>query len=472
MAKSWRNLPIRVRGTVILGIPVVCLLTVISAFAWLKASLVEDETWVQHTQTVRLETKRLLKALVDAETGVRGFGLTRRDEFLQPYNKAQIVIPLSLQRLETLVQDNPQQLKQLDQIERLVNRNLALFEQKVTLTRDLKRIGSENQGSTAALYDWLEEGKGTMDRTREALEQFAKTEETLLRQRRKHRDLSRQVTWIVLCIFGAIALLGSVLAIRLFYELERELSQREMNFREANQRLSLVCQQLERFTANASHELRTPLAAVLSNAQVGLMILEDEEESSQEMQKRLDNIINLTKQMSTLVSDLLFLARHEGLLSSKQLKPVELNRLIETLALQWEKTAQHQGLDFSKKCPSVKVKVQGDETLLRSAIENLLSNACRYTNPGGRISLALQLHEEQISIHVTDTGIGIPETGLAHIFECFYRGHHSRQKTQGFGLGLAIAQHIIQAHGGKITVTSEIGQGSTFSIFLPQISNL
>jgi len=83
----------------------------------------------------------------------------------------------------------------------------------------------------------------------------------------------------------------------------------------------------------------------------------------------------------------------------------------------------------------VKVKVQGDETLLRSAIENLLSNACRYTNPGGRISLALQLHEEQISIHVTDTGIGIPETGLDHIFECFYRGHHSYQKTQGFGLG-------------------------------------
>ena len=74
----WQTLPIRVRGTLIITIPVTCLFTALSAFAWLKASLVEDETWVQHTQVVRLETKLLLNALIDAETGVRGYGLTQQ----------------------------------------------------------------------------------------------------------------------------------------------------------------------------------------------------------------------------------------------------------------------------------------------------------------------------------------------------------------------------------------------------------
>jgi signal transduction histidine kinase len=469
LTQHWINLPIRVRGTIIVAIPVVCLLTAISAFAGLKASLVEDETWVQHTQTVRLETKRLLKALVDAETGVRGYGLTRRDEFLMPYQQAQLVIPLSLQRLETLVQDNPQQLQQLATIERLVDENLALFERKILLTSDLKRSTQESDRVSAAiLYDWWEQGKATMDRTRQELDRFAKTEEELLRQRLEHRDFYRQVTWVVLCTFGAIALLSAAIAIHLFYQLETELSKREVNLREANQRLEVVCEQLQRFTANASHELRTPLAGVLSNAQVGLMVLEEPEESSEELQKRFENIVTLTKEMSRLVSDLLFLARHEGLLSSEQLKTIDLTSLVQALANEWEKTAQDYGLRLIRDCPQEKVTVNGDQNLLRSAIANLLSNACRYTKAGGTIRLGLQLNRETLCVEVSDTGIGISPTAVPHIFERFYRSH-SQQKP-GFGLGLAIAQHIVQIHGGTINVSSTVGEGSTFQIILPKCS--
>ncbi|MEL6322256.1 MAG: CHASE3 domain-containing protein, partial [Cyanobacteria bacterium J06626_14] len=136
----WRTLPIRVRGTLIIFIPVTCLFAALSAFAWLKASLVEDETWVQHTQVVRLETKQLLNALIEAETGVRGYGLTQRVEFLIPYNTAQAAIPTSLDRLEDLVQDNPQQTERIQNIRSLVDENLTIFQQKIALQKDLKRI--------------------------------------------------------------------------------------------------------------------------------------------------------------------------------------------------------------------------------------------------------------------------------------------------------------------------------------------
>ena len=447
-----------------MAIPVACLFTAIAAFAWLKASLVEDETWVQHTQTVRLETKLLLKALVDAETGVRGYGLTQRDEFLEPYRHAKVVIPFLLHRLESLVQDNPQQLEQLDRIEALVDRNLVLFEQKVFLTSELKQ---RDRITTARLYDWLEEGKATMDQTREEIDRFAKTEEDLLIQRLKHRDFHRQVTWTVLCLFGAIARLSGFLAIHLFYQLERELTHRQLKLRDANQRLEVVCEQLQRFTSNASHELRTPLAGVLSNAQVGLMALEDEEDSSEELEKRFRNIVTLTKEMSRLVTDLLFLARHEGLLSSETLKAVDLTGLVTRLAEEWRKSAEDQGLTLNTDCLCENVIVKGDESLLRSAIANLLSNACRYTHAGGSITLRLDRSRENIYLAVEDTGIGISETSLPHIFERFYRSHDGSRKKQGFGLGLAIAQHIIHVHGGEIKVTSTAGQGSTFQIILP-----
>lgn len=112
----WSQLPTRIPGTLIIAIPVTCLFTTLSAFAWLKVSLIEDEEWVQHTQIVRLETKRLLNALVDVETGVRGYGLTFREEFLTPYHQAITIIPNCLKRLQYLVADNPEQTILLQEI--------------------------------------------------------------------------------------------------------------------------------------------------------------------------------------------------------------------------------------------------------------------------------------------------------------------------------------------------------------------
>lgn len=228
--------------------------------------------------------------------------------------------------------------------------------------------------------------------------------------------------------------------------------------------------QLQRFTADASHELRAPLAAVLSNAQVGL--LSPVSDGTQQLQ-RLENIVEISKSMSVLISNLLFLARHEGRLASEVLKSINLASLLQPLADEYAAQADEQKLSFIIHPPVQPVSLIADPDLLQQAVNNLLNNAFKYTRSGGIVHLRFFTQSRRVIIQVEDNGIGIPATDLPHIFERFYRVDTARSRqTGGYGLGLAIAQQIVQAHGGQIAVKSVVGQGSTFQIELPLKSSL
>jgi signal transduction histidine kinase len=219
---------------------------------------------------------------------------------------------------------------------------------------------------------------------------------------------------------------------------------------------------LERFTANASHELRNPIAAILNNAEVGLMA-----ESPSEQQFRLQRIVDLSQSMNTLINSLFLLAR-QGQTGFSSPSPVNLTHLLRQLGEEYEERATERGVRWTQTLLPETVVIRGHWELLRLAVANFLSNACRYTPEQGMIHLRLTKQGNWAQVSISDTGVGIPAEALPHIFERFYRVDSDRSRQSGgFGLGLAIAHRIITLHGGQIRVASQPGQGSTFCIELP-----
>lgn len=229
------------------------------------------------------------------------------------------------------------------------------------------------------------------------------------------------------------------------------------------ERLEKAFQRQKQFTSDASHELRTPLAVIEAESTLAL----EKDRPSSDYRQSLETISQESKRMSSLIEQLLALARADAGKEQWNFTEVNLGELITDLATDVEVLCQEKGLRF-RSGQTEELVVRGDEARLRELFMNLLDNAIRYTPAPGTISMSLRREGHMAIVAVKDTGVGIPAEDIPSIFERFYRVDKSRSRTEGgTGLGLAICKHIAEAHGGKIEVQSQVGVGSTFSVLLP-----
>jgi len=228
-------------------------------------------------------------------------------------------------------------------------------------------------------------------------------------------------------------------------------------------RLEKAFQRQKQFTSDASHELRAPLSVIEAESTLALQ----KERPPSDYRQSLETISQGASQMSSLIEQLLTLARADAGKEQWNFTEVDLGKLITNLSADAEVLCQEKGLSFQLG-QTQDLVVKGDEARLRGLFMNLLDNAIRYTPAPGTISVSLRREGQMAVVTVKDTGVGIPVEDIPLIFERFYRVDKSRSRVDGgTGLGLAISRHIAEAHGGKIEVESQVGAGSTFSVWLP-----
>ena len=228
-------------------------------------------------------------------------------------------------------------------------------------------------------------------------------------------------------------------------------------------RMERAFQRQKQFTSDASHELRAPLAVIEAESSLALQ----KERPPSDYRQSLETISQESKQMSSLIDHLLTLARADAGKEQWNFTEVNLGRLIASLSADIEVLCQEKGLSFQLGQPQ-DLLLKGDEARLRELFMNLLDNAIIYTPSRGTVSVSLRREGQTAVVVVKDTGVGIPAEDIPFIFERFYRVDKSRSRAEGgTGLGLAICRHIAEAHGGKIQVESQVGVGSSFSVWLP-----
>lgn len=220
----------------------------------------------------------------------------------------------------------------------------------------------------------------------------------------------------------------------------------------------------QQFVADASHELRTPLAVIKSNAE---LLLRRPEHTIELETIRITNVIRETIRMSKLVSTMFTLARADADQIEIEAVPIIINDVIRTVAEQFEPLAQIQDITLQVQCGE-EIMLMADRERLQQLFVILLDNAIKYTPPSGLIQVNCHIQSNMALMEVRDTGCGISATDLPRIFDRFFRGDKARpRKKGGAGLGLSIAQWIVEKHHGKIWVESEVGTGTQVYVTIP-----
>lgn len=218
------------------------------------------------------------------------------------------------------------------------------------------------------------------------------------------------------------------------------------------------------FVANVSHELKTPVTSIKGFTET---LLDGAKDDPQSLEAFLKIILVESERLQTLIEELLELSRIEQHQFKLDIKEVNLVNLLQDIITMLQKKAEDKGIELQFHPDMENVVIEGDLFRLKQVFINVINNAIMYTPINGSITVDTELKDNKVLVHVSDTGIGIEKHEIPRIFERFYRVDKARSRNSGgTGLGLAIVKHLIEAHKGTISVSSNVGKGSVFTISL------
>ena len=212
------------------------------------------------------------------------------------------------------------------------------------------------------------------------------------------------------------------------------------------------------------HELRTPLTSIVA---YGELLMRDDLKREQQ-RAFVETMLQESTRLAAMINDFLDLARLQSGRARLAHVPVDIGGLLRDCVSVMKPQADKKNIQVELDAPAGLPAVEGDAGRLKQVLMNLLSNAIKYTAPGGRVNARAGQRNDSVQVAIEDTGRGIPEQDLPHIFDKFYRVADSEGWATGTGLGLSIAKEIVEVHGGQIDVVSQVGVGTTVTLVIPR----
>jgi two-component system phosphate regulon sensor histidine kinase PhoR len=224
------------------------------------------------------------------------------------------------------------------------------------------------------------------------------------------------------------------------------------------------------FVSSVSHEMKAPLSSIRAYVE---LLADGEAEDDQTREEFLGVINSQADRLQRLVENLLNIARIEAGVVAVNKAPLSLNELLQECVGVMTPQAEQKQIVLASELSPLYLGVLADRDMLLQAAINLISNAIKYTRSSGSVTLRSRLSDQEVIFEVSDTGVGLSPEDCQRVFDKFYRVKKDRDMAPGTGLGLALVKHIVEdVHGGRIEVTSEPGQGSTFRVVLPAINQI
>ena len=236
------------------------------------------------------------------------------------------------------------------------------------------------------------------------------------------------------------------------------------DFNRMVQELSSIETMKSDFIANVSHEIKTPLSVIESYAAA----LQKDDLSDAQRSEYAKTIVSASRNLSALVSNILKLNKLENQEIVPTAKEYDLTRQLCDCALAFETAWEEKGIEFDAQLEE-RVMICADESMLEMVFNNLIANAVKFTEPGGMVTLRQVVHEDAVEVVVADTGCGMDEETVRHIFDKFYQGDTSHS-GEGNGLGLALVRRVLEITGGSISVSSRPGEGAEFTVRLKRLA--